>query len=192
MTRVLVTRLTQALRTLLSATADEGTDCTSLETFIRNGPFLTLERNSKSRDAKLKKVSEPLSVLAQACYVGLTRCSGFHKRTKALLDVLSRFETCEKVLTRSGSELGHEKKRIAQLEERRKLDRAEEIEKVEIDLRRTRSSLSVKRRLIPSRFQAAQCSFPSHNPQRPTLTSRIARWLMSASSGSLNGEGSAS
>lgn len=140
------------LKTLLSATADEGTDCASLETFIRNGPFLTLERNSKSRDAKLKKVSQGPLRPCQACCVGLTYESGLAQRTKALLDVLSRFETGEKVLTRSSSELGHEKKRFAQLEERRKLDRAEEIEKVEIDLRRTRSSLSVKRKLILLRF----------------------------------------
>lgn len=152
--RAHLTRLTQTLKTLLSAIADEGTDCASLESFIRNGPFLTLERNSKSRDTKLKKVSEPLSNLAQACHVGLIHDTGLSQRTKALLDVLSRFETCEKVLTRSSAELGHEKKRIAQLEERRKLDRAEEIEKVEIDLRRTRSSLNVKRKLMPYRCQA--------------------------------------
>ena len=107
--------------------SEESNDQQSFESYLRNTHLSTLEKNAKHREHKLKK------------------------RTKSLLDHLTRLESVEKNYSRALGELQSEKRKYNDLQERKRLDRSEEIEKVEIDLRRVGSSLSVKREHLSRR-----------------------------------------
>ena len=67
------------------------------------------------------------------------------QRTKQLVDYLHRLESADKAYSRALSDLNAEQRKFTDLKRREALNRAEDIEKVEIDLRRVGSSLNVKR-----------------------------------------------
>jgi len=65
---------------------------------------------------------------------------------KSIQSLLSKLESIEKSFIRSSTDLKDEERKYNYLLSRKELDISEEIEKVEIDLRKCTSQLAIKRK----------------------------------------------
>lgn len=72
------------------------------------------------------------------------------QRVKAIHSLLSKLESVEKAFIRALTDLKDEERKYNYLLGRKELDISEEIEKVEIDLRKCTSQMAIKRKFVIS------------------------------------------
>lgn len=81
-------------------------------------------------------------MLNLTCAIPLVLCN---QKTRGLYESLGRLESLERSYTRSLADLTAEQRKYSNLQERKKLDLSDEIEKVEIALAKCASQLGYRR-----------------------------------------------
>lgn len=130
-------RLAGCLRQAYQNTQDAASDSTALEAFLRNHILLRIERDAKGRNDRLKKACR-----CMCCISIWLICDT--QRLKTVHDMLSRLDLIEKVYLRAHADLQDEQKKLQSLEDRRALELAEEVDKVEADLKKCATQVQQK------------------------------------------------
>lgn len=183
-------RSIQACKAVQQNVAESSSDHLALEIFLRDTTYRNLHSAAKSRESRLKEVSGLLS--SAVCHFGmrLSHSHGFLQRIKAVHGLLSKLEQAEKAFIRALTDLKDEERKHSYLLGRKELDISEEIEKVEIDLRKCTSQLAVKRefsrrcQFSTSRQKAHLCTVRTQ--WASMISSRVDYWI-SKRAGGMNG-----